>query len=115
MEQCQNISSNLVIRASIERARQRVVAGTPMSLSFSAESLFPPLVIRMLRMGEATGALDQALDNVNYFYSRDIDESIQRVQALLEPVLTLVMGFVLGWIMLAVLGPIYDTITQIKA
>jgi type IV pilus assembly protein PilC len=115
LEQCRNISNNLVIRESIERARERVMAGTPMSVSFSAESLFPPLVIRMLRMGEATGALDQALENVNYFYSRDIDESIQRVQALLEPALTLVMGFILGWIMLAVLGPIYDTITQIKA
>jgi type IV pilus assembly protein PilC len=115
LEQCQNISTNLVIRASIERARQRVVAGTSISVSFSAESLFPPLVIRMLRMGEATGALDQALDKVNYFYSRDIDESIQRVQALLEPALTLLVGFILGWIMLAVLGPIYDTVTQIKA
>jgi type IV pilus assembly protein PilC len=114
LEQCQNISTNLVIKAAIERARQRVVTGTPISVSFAAESLFPPLVIRMLRMGEATGALDQALDNVNYFYSRDIDESIQRVQALLEPVLTVVVGVILGWIMLAVLGPIYDTISQIK-
>ena len=51
---------------------------------------------------------------MSYFYNRDIDESISKVQALIEPVLTVVLGLILGWIMLAVLGPIYDTISKIK-
>jgi len=78
------------------------------------EGLFPSLVIRMLKVGESTGALDTSLANISYFYSRDIDESVEKVQAMIEPALTVTMGLILGWIMLSVLGPIYDTISTIK-
>ncbi|MBC7916797.1 MAG: type II secretion system F family protein [Rhodoferax sp.] len=111
---CEQISSNLVIRNAIRRARERVTTGTAISEAFAIEQLFPAFVIRMLRVGESTGALDTALANISYFYSRDIDESIARVQAMIEPALTVVMGMILGWIMLAVLGPIYDTIAKMK-
>ncbi len=68
----------------------------------------------MLQVGEASGALDHALNNVSYFYTREIDESIGKVQALIEPVMTVAMGLILGWIMMAVLSPIYDTISKMK-
>ncbi len=111
---CEKISSNMVIQNAIRRARERVLTGTSISDSFATEQLFPSFVIRMIRVGETTGALDAALGNISYFYSRDIDESIARVQAMIEPALTVVMGLILGWIMLAVLGPIYDTIAKMK-
>lgn len=111
---CENISGNLVIQGAIARARERIANGTAISESFAAEQLFPSLVIRMLRVGESTGAIDAALNNISYFYTRDIDESISKVQAVIEPALTVVMGLILGWIMLAVLGPIYDTIAKMK-
>ena len=111
---CQDVSPNLVIKQSITRARERVLTGMPLSDSFAMEQLFPSLVIRMLRVGESTGALDTSLNNISYFYTRDIDESVSRVQAMIEPALTVVMGLILGWIMLAVLGPIYDTISKMK-
>ena len=112
---CEKITSNLPVRAALVRARERIANGASISDAFAMENLFPSLVVRMLRVGEATGALDDALANVSYFFTRDIDESIGRVQALIEPVLTVVLGLILGWIMLAVLGPIYDTISQIRA
>lgn len=111
---CEKITSNLPIRRALVRVRDRIANGTSISDAFAMENLFPSLVVRMLRVGEATGALDEALSNVSYFYTRDIDESIGRVQALIEPVLTVVLGLILGWIMLAVLGPIYDTISKIR-
>lgn len=111
---CQEISSNMVIQQAVRRARERVINGASLSESFAAELLFPSLVIRMLKVGEATGALDSALSNISYFYTRDIDESVGKVQAMIEPALTVVMGLILGWIMLAVLGPIYDTIAKMK-
>ena len=58
--------------------------------------------------------LDTALLNVSYFYNRDVKESISRVQAMIEPTLTLVLGAILGWVMLSVLGPVYDTISKMK-
>ena len=83
--------------------------------AFHSTGFFPPLVIRMLRVGENTGALDDALLNVSYFYNRDGRESVQKMQQLVEPLLTVVMGGLLGCIMLAVLGPVYDVISKIKA
>jgi type IV pilus assembly protein PilC len=112
---CGRITTNMPVQQALARTRQRIASGTSLSDAFAAESLFPSLVIRMLRVGESTGALDEALVNVSYFFTRDIEESIERVQALIEPVLTVVLGLILGWIMLAVLGPIYDTISRIRA
>ena len=68
----------------------------------------------MLRVSESTGRLDGALANVSYFYSRDINESISRVEAMIEPVMTVTLALILGWIMLSVMGPIYDTIATLK-
>ncbi|MDP2418234.1 MAG: type II secretion system F family protein [Hydrogenophaga sp.] len=112
---CEKISGSLPIQRAVARVRERIATGTPISEAFAVENLFPSLVVRMLKVGEATGALDEALDNVSYFFNRDIEESIGRVQALIEPVLTVTLGLILGWIMLAVMGPIYDTISKIQA
>jgi type IV pilus assembly protein PilC len=68
----------------------------------------------MLRIGENTGALDTALLNVSYFYNREVKEGIARLQALIEPALTILLGAVLGWVMLSVLGPVYDAISKMK-
>ncbi len=57
---------------------------------------------------------DTALLNVAYFYNRDVKESIGRIQAMIEPAMTLILGAILGWVMLSVLGPIYDVITKLK-
>jgi type IV pilus assembly protein PilC len=111
---CEDISSNLVIRHAIRRARERVINGAALSESFAAEMLFPSLVIRMLKVGESTGALDASLSNISYFYTRDIEESVGKVQAMIEPALTVVMGLILGWIMMAVLMPIYDMFGKMK-
>ena len=66
-----------------------------------------------IKIGEHTGRLDEALRNVSYFYSRDVSEGIGKRQSMIEPILTVVMGGLLGWIMLAVLGPVYDTISNL--
>jgi len=82
--------------------------------AFQEVGLFPPLVVRMLRVGETTGALDTALLNVSYFYTREVRESIGRMQVMIEPAMTVILGLILGWVMLSVLGPIYDMMTKIK-
>ena len=103
-----------MIQQAVARVIERIATGTSISNAFAAERLFPSLVIRMLQVGESSGALDQSLANVSYFYTREIDESIGKVQALIEPVMTVTMGLILGWIMMAVLSPIYQTIAKMK-
>jgi type IV pilus assembly protein PilC len=109
-----DIVGNSVVAESMDRVRHEIEEGKNLTQSFANTGMFPPLVLRMLRVGEATGGLDTALLNVAYFYERDVKESIKRVQTLIEPTLTLVMGAILGWIMFSVLMPIYDLITKLK-
>ncbi|HCJ51585.1 MAG: type II secretion system F family protein [Gallionellales bacterium CG03_land_8_20_14_0_80_55_15] len=111
---CGNITSNLVVKEAINKARADIANGAPISQGFAAQRLFPSMVIRMIKVGEETGDLAGSLKNISYFYNRDINDSISRVQALIEPTLTIVLGLILGWIMMAVLGPIYDTISKLK-
>jgi type IV pilus assembly protein PilC len=109
-----DIVGNAVVADSMDKARHEIEEGKNLTQSFANTGMFPPLVLRMLRVGEATGGLDTALLNVAYFYERDVKESIKRVQTMIEPTLTLVMGGILGWIMFSVLMPIYDLITKLK-
>lgn len=110
----ENVVGNAVVREAIHDASQRIEEGQNITLAFQSVGMFPPLVIRMLRVGENSGALDTALENVSYFYNRDVRESIERLQTLVEPALTVVIGCLLGWVILSVLGPIYDLITKLK-
>ena len=86
----------------------------PLAAAFAQLEVFPPLVIRMLRIGEQTGALDTALRSVSEFYHREVREAVDRLQALAEPLLTVLLGALLAVVMLAVLGPVYDTIAGVK-
>jgi type IV pilus assembly protein PilC len=110
----EEIVGNRPIENALRSAGQQIAEGKNLTLAFQDVGLFPPLVIRMLRIGESTGALDTALLNVSYFYNREVKESIGKVQAMIEPALTLVLGALLGWVMLSVLGPVYDTISKMK-
>jgi type IV pilus assembly protein PilC len=110
----EEITGNLVIQKGLKLAGQQIGEGKNVTAAFQEVGLFPPLVVRMLRVGESTGALDKALLNVSYFYNREVRESISKIQVIIEPALTVVLGVILGWVMLSVLGPIYDVISKIK-
>ncbi len=114
MRSSENIAGNLVIQEGLRMAGQEITNGKSITNAFQDVGLFPPLVIRMIRVGEITGGLDTALLNVSYFYNREVRESIGKVQMMIEPMMTVVLGAILGWVMLSVLGPIYDIMTKIK-
>jgi type IV pilus assembly protein PilC len=114
MKAAEETAGNLVVQDALRSVSQQIADGKTVTQAFQEVALFPPLVTRMLRVGEATGALDTALNNVSYFYNREVREGIARVQVMIEPALTIIMGALLGWVMLSVLGPIYDTISKVK-
>jgi len=109
----ESLVGNAVVAEALQRVRHQISEGVALTASFENTGLFPPLVVRMFRVGESSGALDNSLENVSYFFNRDVRESIERVQALIEPVLTVVLGAMLGWVMLSVLGPVYDMLGDI--
>ncbi len=104
------VAGNRTVASAIRQASQQIADGRGLSESFQAQVLFPPLVIRMLRVGETTGELDDALDNVTAFYNREVLDSIESGLKVLEPALTALLGLVLGGILVSVLLPIYDLI-----
>jgi len=106
--------NNQVMAKSMENVISEIEAGKNLTQSFQHTGMFPALVIRMLKVGEATGQLDKALLNVSYFYDRDVKESIKKVQVMIEPTMTIILGALLGWVMLSVLGPIYDIIGKVQ-
>ena len=110
----EEIVGNLPLENALRSAGQQIAEGKGLTMAFTDVGLFPPLVIRMLRIGENTGALDRALLNVSYFFNREVRESIGKVQSLIEPIMTIVLGLILGWVMLSVLGPVYDSISKMK-
>lgn len=102
------IVGNRVVASGIRQASQQISDGRGLTDSFANLGLFPPLVIRMLRVGENTGALDRALDNVTYFYNREVADSIERGLKMLGPALILFVAILLGFFMITVLLPVYD-------
>jgi len=110
----ENMVDNLVLEASIKEARNSISDGVIISKSFEAVGVFPSLIVRMLKVGEDTGAMDDALLNVSYFYNREVKESIEKIEPAILPVLTVVLGGIMMWIMMAVLGPVYDAVAGVK-
>ncbi|MEO1766675.1 type II secretion system F family protein [Thiobacter aerophilum] len=111
---CEGIVANRYVADGLRRAAQQIAGGESITESFRNTGLFPPLVLRMIRVGETTGALDAALMNVTYFYNRDVRESVERALKLLEPALTVLLGLILAAILFAVLAPVYDILGTVK-
>ena len=110
----EKIAGNKVIEAGLEQVGRSIADGKSLTEAFQSVGLFPPLVLRMLKVGEATGGLDTALRNVSYFYNRDVKEAIDAVQKFIEPMTILVIGAILVLTLLPVFGPIYDAISKVK-
>ena len=110
----ESVAVNRAVTAGLVQAGHQIRDGQGISAAFESVKMFPPLVLRMLRIGETTGGLDKALLNVSYFYNREVKEGIDRVQAMIGPGMVLVLGTILGWVLLSIFGPLYDTISKLK-
>src|SRR6185312_12543029 len=111
---CEKIVGNRVMEEGLQRVGRSISEGQGISQAFIATKLFPPLVLRMLRVGESTGGLDVALLNVSYFYNRQVREGIDKLQAMLGPATTIVLGLLIVGILYSIFLPIYDVIAKIK-
>ncbi|MBF2759224.1 MAG: type II secretion system F family protein [Ectothiorhodospiraceae bacterium AqS1] len=106
------LDNRALVSAAREAARQ-ISQGASISEGFARTGFFPSLVLRMLRVGESTGGLDTALSKIAYFYERDVREAVERVQLLVTPLCTLFLGALLLWVVVSVMGPIYDMVAGI--
>ena len=110
----ERIVGSQVVREALEQVGRAIGDGQGLTAAFRSVDLFPPLVLRMMSVGETTGGLDRSLQNVAYFYNRDVREAVDNLQELIQPVILLVFGSILALVLIPVFGPIYDTVSQVK-
>jgi type IV pilus assembly protein PilC len=99
-------SGNTVIENAVNNAVESVKGGDTLSEPLSHEKVFPPMVVRMIGIGERSGALEQLLSKISEFYDQQVEAEVKSLTSLIEPLLIGVMGFVVGGIVMAVFLPI---------
>jgi general secretion pathway protein F len=108
------VVTNLPMKGAVEEAVRRVREGAALSSSLGAAKLFPPLVIHLIASGEATGRLDTMLARAAEAQSRELENWVKRLTALLEPVLIILMGLIVLFVVVAILLPIFDMNTLVR-
>ncbi len=104
------LSKNREIIRRIQSIVSQVSNGQALSSAFREAEFFPPPLPKLMEAGEEGGQLSLALMNASYFLDREVQEAVNKIQALIEPMLTLVMGMLLVWIILSVFMPIYQVV-----
>lgn len=107
MEIVSETVGNRVISKIVDEARDSVKQGETLSEPFSHYSVFPPMVTKMIGIGERSGALDSLLEKISEFYDQQVEAEVKGLTSLIEPIMIAVMGFVVGGIVLAVFLPIF--------
>jgi type IV pilus assembly protein PilC len=107
-------SGNWVIEKSLENVRTRVHEGAPISQPLSDDTAFPPMVGHMVKIGEETGELDKMLSKIADFYEDEVDTAIQSLTSIIEPILMVGVGAMVGTIVIAMYMPMFKMLELIK-
>ncbi len=99
---------NRVLAEAIEHARESVRQGETLSGPLGQSPEFPPMVVKMIGIGERSGALETLLDKISIFYDEQVKAAVKSLTSLIEPVMIAIMGFLVGTIVLAVFLPIFE-------
>ena len=115
--QALDIAARTAGNAAMERAvvstRIGIERGKPLSVPLRAAAVFPPLVVQMVQVGETTGSLDAMLARLADFYEEEVDRAVRQLLTLLEPVLIVVLGAVVGGIVISMYLPIFDLVHRV--
>lgn len=108
LNSCAQITANSYISHSIQRAIHQMEQGNSLSESFENIGIFPKLVIRMLKVGESTGQLGNALENVSHFYTREVRNSVDKLILMMVPLSVLFLAMIFLWIAFSMFLPIFE-------
>jgi len=107
-------AGNRVVEKTVMQARTAVTSGRTLSEPLKGSTVFPPMVVHMINVGENTGALDQMLSKIADFYDDEVDTAVTALTALLEPIMIVFLGVVVGGLVVAMYLPIFRLVTLIK-
>jgi len=104
---------NQILRKAFQNVRERLVQGEGLSQPMSENTLFPPLLVEMILVGEKTGAMDTTLGTLADFYEQEVDRKIDSLISMIEPVLTLAIGGLVIFIALSMITPLYSILKSL--
>jgi type IV pilus assembly protein PilC len=106
-------SGNAIIEDAIQTTRKSIERGETIAAPLKQTAVFPPMVVQMIGVGEATGALDTMLSKIADFYEEEVDTAVAGMLTLLEPIMIAFLGIVVGGIVIAMYLPIFGLISQL--
>jgi type IV pilus assembly protein PilC len=107
MEIVSDTAGNAVISGIVDRAKDSVRNGDSLSEPFMDSNVFPPMVVKMMAIGERSGALDALLEKIAEFYDQQVEAEVKGLTSMIEPIMIAIMGIIVGGIVLAVFLPIF--------
>ncbi|MBS3908303.1 MAG: type II secretion system F family protein [Actinobacteria bacterium] len=107
-------SGNAIVSAAVKRTRVSIKEGETIAKPLAADKVFPPMVVQMIAIGEETGALDSMLSKIADFYDEEVSNMVDALTSIIEPLMIIVMGLIIGGIIVALYMPMFQIITLIK-
>ncbi len=109
-----NIAGNYEVVKGIEDAENSIREGHSISLPLQKSGVFPLMVTRMMAIGEETGSMDILLEKIAGFYEKEVDNLVARMSSMIEPVLIIGLGGVVGFIILSIMLPMFSIINVVE-
>ncbi len=107
-------SGNLVVERALDYTRNKIMEGKNVTAPLMETQIFPVMVVQMIAVGEATGAMDVMLGKIAEFYDSEVDEAIDGMTSMMEPLIMVILGGIIGTVMIALYAPIFTMGDNIK-
>jgi type IV pilus assembly protein PilC len=114
LEIVSDTAGNHVVATAVLDAQSAVKQGEPLAARLENHSVFPPMVVQMMSVGEETGAVDEMLDKIADFYDQEVEATVNALTSLIEPLLIVVMGAAVGGMVISLYLPMFNIIKLIK-
>jgi len=114
LEITKDTAGNIVVSRGLDDVQAGVKIGEPIARPLERHSIFPPMVVQMIAVGEESGALDTLLEKIADFYDQEVEATVNALTSLLEPLMIMVLGICVGTMVIALYLPMFDIIKLIK-
>src|SRR5207249_3113837 len=107
-------AGNMVIHNAVMESRASIAGGETIAQPLAKSKVFPPMVISMIAVGEQTGGMDEMLSKIADFYDDEVDAAVSTLLSLMEPIMIVVLGVVVGGMVVAMYLPIFDMVNAVQ-
>jgi type IV pilus assembly protein PilC len=108
LEIAKSVSDNVVVTEALENVKKGVFSGDTLTKLFLKEPLFPPTFSQLIAVGEQTGNLDEMFNSVAIYFEEEFDSAVDNMSSLIEPIMIVFMGIMIGGLMIAMYSPIFN-------